>query len=116
MIIEPSGLVFGAAIMVAASNAAFAVNKVIKIGVLNDQSGLHADLADPNSLVAAQLAVEDSGLTKKDWKIEIVSGNHQNKPDLGVSIARQWIEVDKVDVISDVPTSSVALAVNNLTN
>jgi branched-chain amino acid transport system substrate-binding protein len=97
-----------------ASQAVAAEDKVVKIGVLNDQSGLYADIAGPGSVLAAQMAVEDSGLTKKGWKIDIVSGDHQNKPDIGVNIARQWIDVDKVDVIADVPTSSVALAVNNL--
>lgn len=77
-------------------------------------SGLYADLTGPNSVVAAQLAVEDSGLNKKGWKIEIVTGDHQNKPDIGVNIVRQWIDIDKVDVVVDVPTSSVALAVNNI--
>jgi branched-chain amino acid transport system substrate-binding protein len=94
--------------------SAFAGDKVVKIGVLNDMSGLYADLAGPGSVVAAQMAVEDSGLTKKGWKIDVISADHQNKPDIGVNIARQWIDVDKVDVISDVPTSSVALAVANL--
>ena len=93
---------------------AVAMDKVVKIGVLNDQSGLYADLAGTGSVLAAQMAVEDSGLTKKGWKIDIVSGDHQNKPDIGVNIARQWIDVDKVDVLADVPTSSVALAINNL--
>ncbi len=61
------------------------------------------------------MAVEDSGLTKKGWTIEVVSGDHQNKPDVGSNIARQWYDVDKVDVIVDVPNSGVALAVNNVT-
>src|SRR5246127_43930 len=60
------------------------------------------------------MAVEDSGLTGKGWKIDVISGDHQNKPDIGTSIARQWFDVDKVDVIVDVPNSGVALAVNNV--
>ena len=60
------------------------------------------------------MAVEDSGLTAKGWKIDIISGDHQNKPDVGANIARQWFDVDKVDVIVDVPNSGVALAVNNV--
>jgi branched-chain amino acid transport system substrate-binding protein len=88
---------------------------VIKIGVLNDMSGLYADLTGPGSVVAAKMAVEDFGAAKKGMKVEIVSADHQNKPDVGSNIARTWYDVDKVDVIVDVPTSSVALAVNQVT-
>lgn len=109
-----SALMLGTALALGATTGAFAADKVVKIGVLNDMSGLYADLAGPGSVVAAQMAVEDSGLTKKGWKIDVISADHQNKPDVGVNIARHWIDVDKVDVISDVPTSSVALAVSNV--
>src|SRR5215470_13498805 len=85
---------------------------VIKIGVLNDQSSLYADLAGQGSVVAARMAVEDFGADKKGMKVEIISADHQNKPDVGSAIARQWYDVDKVDVIVDVPNSGVALAVN----
>jgi branched-chain amino acid transport system substrate-binding protein len=88
---------------------------VIKIGVLNDMSSLYADIAGPGSVVAARMAVEDFGAAKKGMKVEIVSADHQNKPDVGSSIARQWYDVDKVDVIVDVPTSSVALAISQVT-
>ncbi|MDP2817811.1 MAG: ABC transporter substrate-binding protein [Polaromonas sp.] len=88
---------------------------VIKIGVLNDMSGLYADLSGMGSVLAARLAVEDFGAAAKGMKVEIVSADHQNKPDVGSSITRQWYDVDKVDVIVDVPTSSVALAVNQIT-
>jgi len=88
---------------------------VIRIGVLNDQSGTYADLAGPGSVVAARMAIEDFGAAKKGMKVEVVVGDHQNKPDVGSSIARQWYDVDKVDVIMDVPTSSVVLAVNDIT-
>jgi branched-chain amino acid transport system substrate-binding protein len=84
---------------------------VIKIGVLNDQSSLYADLAGQGSVVAARMAVEDYG---KGLKVEIVSADHQNKPDVGSGIARQWLDQDKVDVIVDVPNSGVALAVNQI--
>jgi branched-chain amino acid transport system substrate-binding protein len=87
---------------------------VIKIGVLNDQSGTYADLAGPGSVVAARMAVEDFGAAKKGMKVEIVVADHQNKPEVGSSIARQWFDVDKVDAIVDVPTSSVVLAVNQI--
>ncbi|HUP95949.1 MAG TPA: ABC transporter substrate-binding protein [Burkholderiales bacterium] len=89
-------------------------DNVIKIGVMNDQSGTYADLAGPGSTVAARMAVEDFGAAKKGMKVEIVVADHQNKPEVGSSIARQWFDVDKVDVIVDVPTSSVALAVNQI--
>src|SRR5438874_12537315 len=87
---------------------------VIKIGILNDQSSLYADLAGQGSVVAARMAVEDFGAEKKGMKVEIVSADHQNKPDVGSSIARQWLDVDKVDVIVDVPNSGVALALNQI--
>jgi hypothetical protein len=88
---------------------------VIKIGVLNDQSSLYADLAGQGSVVAARMAVEDFGADKKGMKVEIISADHQNKPDVGSAIARQWYDVDKVDVILAVPNSGVALAVNQIT-
>jgi len=88
---------------------------VIKIGVLNDQSSLYADLTGPGSTLAARLAVEDFGAAKKGMKVEVIAADHQNKPDVGSTIARTWYDTDKVDVIVDVPTSSVALAVNQIT-
>jgi branched-chain amino acid transport system substrate-binding protein len=88
---------------------------VIKIGVMNDMSGLYADIAGPGSVTAARMAVEDFGAARKGMKVEVVGADHQNKPDVGSTIARTWYDVDKVDVIVDVPTSSVALAVNQIT-
>lgn len=88
---------------------------VIKIGVMNDMSGLYADLTGQGSVVAAKMAVEDFGAAAKGMKVEIVSADHQNKPDVGSTIARTWYDVDKVDAIADVPTSSVGLAVNQIT-
>jgi branched-chain amino acid transport system substrate-binding protein len=88
---------------------------VIKIGVLNDQSSLYADISGQGGAVAARMAVEDFGAAKKGMKVEVISADHQNKPEVGSSIARQWYDVDKVDVIVDVPTSSVALAINQVT-
>src|SRR5204862_4943237 len=87
---------------------------VIKIGIMNDQSGTYADLAGPGSVVAAKMAIEDFGAAKKGLKVEVLVADHQNKPDVGSSIARQWFDADKVDVIVDVPTSSVVLAVNQI--
>ena len=109
-----AALLLGTTVAFGAISGAMAGDKVVKIGVLNDQSGLYADLAGPGSVIAAQMAIEDSGLTKKGWKIEVVSGDHQNKPDVGVNLARQWIDNDKVDAIADTPNSGVALAVSNL--
>jgi len=84
---------------------------IIKIGVLNDESGPYAALAGPGSRVAALMAVEDFGAAAKGMKVEIVFADHQNKPDVGAKIAREWYDTEKVDVIVDVPTSSVTLAV-----
>ena len=109
-----SALLLGTALALSAGNLAFAQDKTVKIGALSDQSGLYSDLGGPGSTLAAQMAVEDSGLTAKGWKIDIISGDHLNKPDVGVNIARQWFDVDKVDVIVDVPNSGVALAVSNI--
>src|SRR2546430_4528734 len=86
----------------------------IKIGVMNDMSGTYKDLSGPGSVVAAKMAVEDFGAAAKGMKVEIVGADHQNKPDVGSNVVRTWIDVDKVDVIVDVPTSSVALAVNEI--
>src|SRR5436190_5255281 len=88
---------------------------VIRIGVLNDQSSLYADIAGPGSVIAARMAIEDFGAAKKGMKVEVLSADHQNKPDVGSQIANQWYDVDKVDAIFDVPTSSVALAINEIT-
>ena len=89
---------------------------IVKIGVLNDMSGLYADITGPGSVVAAKMAVEDYlKSSKSSLKIEIVSADHQNKPDIGSNIARQWYDTNKVDMIVDVPTSSVALAISQVT-
>jgi len=90
-------------------------DNMIKIGVLSDMSSLYTDLAGAGSVVAAKMAVEDSGIEKRGYKVEIISADHQNKPDVGSAIARQWYDTDKVDVIVDVPNSGVALAVNQIT-
>ena len=86
----------------------------IKIGVLNDRSGIYSDITGEGSAIAAQMAAEDFG-TDKGITVEVVSADHQNKPDVGSNIARQWYDTENVDVIADVPTSSVALAVNDIT-
>src|SRR3954463_13886531 len=97
------------ALMVAAPASA-----QVKIGILNDQSGVYADYGGKYSVEAAKMAIDDFGGSVLGQKIEIISADHQNKPDLGVSIARRWYEVEGVDMITELTTSSVALAVHDL--
>jgi branched-chain amino acid transport system substrate-binding protein len=87
----------------------------VKIGVLSDMSGLYADIGGPGSVAAAQMAVEDFNPGSHHMKVEIVSADHQNKPDIGSAIARRWFDTEKVNAIADVPNSGVALAVSNVT-
>ena len=90
------------------------LDKVVKVGALGDQSGLYQDIGGPGSVVAAQMAIEDSGLIAKGWKIDLISADHQNKPDVAVNIGKQWIDVEKVDVFVDLAASNVGLAIANL--
>jgi branched-chain amino acid transport system substrate-binding protein len=108
-----SSYVLGALIAVAMTGAAQAQTSV-KLGILNDRSGVYSDLTGEGSVIAARMAVEDFKAAEKGIKVDIVAADHQNKPDIGASIARQWYDQDGVDVILDVPTSSVALAVNGI--
>jgi branched-chain amino acid transport system substrate-binding protein len=104
-----------AAVILAAGPAgAQMTGNVVKIGVLSDMSSLYADITGPGSVVAARMAVEDFGGKVAGAPVEIVSADHQNKADVGSAIARQWFDRDGVDAIADVPTSSVALAVNEV--
>ena len=98
----------------AAAPAAGASNKLV-IGVMSDMSGLYADLGGKGSVIAAQMAAEEVGNTVAGMPIEIISADHQNKADIGSNIAREWYDTKNVDVIVDVPTSSVALAVAPIT-
>ncbi len=86
----------------------------IKIGVLNDMSGTYRDVSGPGSVACVRQAIQDFGGSGKDFTVAVLVGDHQNKPDVGVSITRQWFDRDGVDVVVDVPTSSVALAVANV--
>jgi branched-chain amino acid transport system substrate-binding protein len=86
----------------------------VKIGVLNDQSGLYRDVNGPGSVACVRQAIADLGMAARGINVEVVVGDHQNRPDVGVNISRQWIDRDGVDMIIDVPTSSVALAVNTV--
>ena len=97
-----------------ASSTAYAQTSV-KIGVMSDMSSLYADIGGPGSVAAAKLAIADFAATNKDVKVEMVSADHQNKPDVGSGIANQWYDVEKVDAIFDVPNSGVALALNEIT-
>ncbi len=98
----------------ALTSAAQAEDLTVKIGVMSDMSGLYADLGGPGSVVAAKMAVADFNPAAHGLKVELVNADMQNKPDVGVSIARQWFDVDHVDMIVDVPNSGVALAVNEV--
>jgi branched-chain amino acid transport system substrate-binding protein len=109
-------LLAGTAMVLATMTSAQAEipNKTIKLGVLTDLSGFAADSTGPGSVVAAKLAVEDFKAEKPDLKVELIQADHQNKADIGASLAKRWVDVDKVDVILDVPFSSVALAVQEV--
>jgi branched-chain amino acid transport system substrate-binding protein len=86
----------------------------VKIGVLSDMSSLYSDVGGPGSVVAAKMAIADFTKANPNVKVTLVSGDHQNKPDIGSQMANQWFDVDKVDVIVDVPNSGVALAVSQV--
>ena len=107
-------LALAGALAAGAAHAQY-TNNVIKIGVLSDMSSLYTDLAGAGSVLAAKMAVEDSGIEKRGVKVEIVSADHQNKPDIGSAIARRWYDAEGVDVIVDTPNSGVALAVSQIT-
>ena len=109
-----AALLVGTALTLGMTAGAMAQDKTAKIGVLTDLSGLYADLGGQGSIVAAEMAIEDSGMKAKGWKIDLVSADHQNKPDIATAITRRWIDTDKVDVLADVLNSGVALAVSNV--
>src|SRR6201990_1288638 len=107
-----AGLVFAMSGSVA--NAQIS-DDVVKIGVLTDMSSLYADATGKGSVAAVQMAVSDYGATVKGKPVEVISADHQNKPDVGVGIARNWYDNEKVDAIFEVPSSSVALPISALT-
>ncbi len=113
-----TGRLLGLAALTAAlaCGTAQAQQITVKIGVLSDMSSLYADIGGPGSVAAAKMAIADFTATHKDIKVELVSGDHQNKPDVGSSLAGQWYDVDKVDMVIDVPNSGVALAVSQVAN
>ena len=100
--------------VLATFSIAAAAQTVVRIGVLNDLSSVYADAAGLGSVAAAKMAVADSGIEAKGFKVEVLSADHQNKPDVGSTISRRWFDLDGVDAIVDVPNSGVALAVNVL--
>ena len=102
---------FAAALM---CSTAQAQQMNVKIGVMSDMSSLYADIGGPGSVAAAKLAIADFMKANPNVKVELVSGDHQNKPDVGSNIANQWFDVDKVDMIIDIPNSGVALAVSQV--
>jgi len=106
-------IVLASALMSSTAYAQY-TDGIIKIGVLTDMSSLYADITGPGSVAAAKLAVEDFGAAAKGIKVEVIGGDHQNKPDVGSNITSTWFDIDKVDVILDVPNSGVALAVSEI--
>ena len=106
---KKTGFLLGSLVASLMASSALAQDLSVKIGVLNDRSGIYADLSGEGSVIAARLAVEDFKAADKGIKVEIVSADHQNKPDVASNIARQWYDTDGVDLIVDVPTSSAAL-------
>src|SRR5690242_868818 len=94
--------------------AAYAEDINVKIGVLSDMSSLYADIGGPGSVAAAKLAIADFTKANPNVKVDLISGDHQNKPDVGTQLANQWFDVDKVDMIIDIPNSGVALAVSQV--
>ncbi|HEX7920861.1 MAG TPA: ABC transporter substrate-binding protein [Bradyrhizobium sp.] len=109
-----AALIMTTSLVFAGGASAQTMDKVAKVGALGDQSGLYQDIGGPGSTVAAQMAIEDSGLLAKGWKIDLISADHQNKPDVAVNIGKQWIDVEKVDVFVDLAASNVGLAIANL--
>jgi branched-chain amino acid transport system substrate-binding protein len=108
-------LAFAAAALVGTAAQAQEQELSVKIGVLTDMSSLYSGIGGPGSVAAAKLAVEDFNPAAHHMKVDVVSADHQNKPDIGSGIARQWFDVDHVDAVVDVPNSGVALAVNEVT-
>ena len=96
----------------AMAGSAPAQERPVRIGVMNDQSSVYADYQGRGSVLAAQMAVEDFGGTVAGRKIEVISADHQNKPDVGSSVAREWLDQRGVHMIADLPNSAVAFAVS----
>ncbi len=110
-----TGMLLGSLAAALMASSALAQDISVKIGVLNDRSGIYSDISGEGAVVATQMAVDDFGAADKGISVEIVSADHQNKPDVGSNVARQWYDTENVDMIVDVPTSSVALAIHEIT-
>jgi len=110
----PRRTVLGAATAFAARPSFADPARTVRVGVLNDQSSLYADMGGPGSVVAARLAVAESGLAAKGWTVDVLVADHQNKPDLAATIARRWFDTERVDVLADVTNSAVALAASQI--
>lgn len=108
-------IALAASTLIAGGAVAQVSDDTVKIGVLTDMNGLYSDLSGMGSVAAAQMAVEDFGGTVLGKRIEVISADHQNKPDIGANTARRWIDREQVDVIVDVPVSSVAFAIQEIT-
>jgi branched-chain amino acid transport system substrate-binding protein len=111
-----AAVALGAVLIAAPASAQEGKSGGVKIGILNDQSGVYADYGGKYSLEAAKMAIEDFGGEVLGQKVELITADHQNKPDLATSIARRWYDTEGVDMITELTTSSVALAVQELSN
>ena len=107
--------VLAAAVLGAMFGSSAQAQEKVRIGVLNDQSGVFSTYQGVGSVIAAQMAVEDYGAKTAGKAVEVISADHQNKADIGTNLANQWYDVEKVDMIADVPNSGVALAISELT-
>src|SRR5678816_3884900 len=112
MKLKMKALAAAAALAFCASAQAQISGNVVKIGILNDQSSLYADLGGQGSVLAAKMAIEDFKAKDKGLNVEVIFADHQNKPDVGTQIANKWIDAEGVDVIVDTPEFGVSLAVN----
>ena len=104
----------GASFAGALARRAAAAGPVLRIGVMNDMSGPYRDVSGPGSVACVNQALEDFGVPGKGFAVEVLTADHRNNPDVGATIARQWCDRENIDMILDVPTSSVALAVANI--
>lgn len=108
------GLLLAGLLALALPARAQVSDEVVRIGVLNDISGVFRDYNGPGSVEAARMAAEDFAGGGRGIRVEIVSGDHQNRPDIGSALVRRWLDLDKVDAVVDVPNSAVALAINEI--
>ena len=111
-----AGMILAAAVVSAAPASAQVSDDVVKIGVLTDMNGPASAATGRGSLIAAQMAIDDFGKQVAGKPIVLISADHQNKPDVGATLARRWYDVEQVDLIVDVPVSAVGLAVQNVAN